>query len=300
MDDRIWILALLCILASAVAVLFNYIRTKKTFDRIEEMLAAAADGSFSEETFDESRISALETKFAHYLSSSAVSARNLASEKDKIKTLIADISHQTKTPIANLLLYSELLEEEEGLTESMYGNVEALRTQTEKLRFLIDSLLKLSRLENGILTLSPREEPLQPTLRRVYEQLCFKAEDKGLTLQLNDTSLSANFDPKWTAEALCNIVDNGIKYTDHGGISISVTSYEMFVRIDIADTGIGISEEEQARIFSRFYRSQKTRDNEGVGIGLYLAREIISGEGGYIKLSSSYGHGSTFSVFLPR
>lgn len=300
MDDRIWILALLCILASAVAVLFNYIRTKKTFDRIEEMLAAAADGSFSEETFDESRISALETKFAHYISSSAVSARNLASEKDKIKTLIADISHQTKTPIANLLLYSELLEEEEGLTESMYGNVEALRTQTEKLRFLIDSLLKLSRLENGILTLSPREEPLQPTLQRVYEQLCFKAEDKGLTLQLNDTSLSANFDPKWTAEALCNIVDNGIKYTDHGGISISVTSYEMFVRIDIADTGIGISEEEQARIFSRFYRSQKTRDNEGVGIGLYLAREIISGEGGYIKLSSSYGHGSTFSVFLPR
>lgn len=300
MDDRIWILALLCILASAVAVLFNYIRTKKTFDRIEEMLAAAADGSFSEETFDESRISALETKFAHYLSSSNVSARNLASEKDKIKTLIADISHQTKTPIANLLLYSELLEEEEGLTESMYGNVEALRTQTEKLRFLIDSLLKLSRLENGILTLSPREEPLQPTLQRVYEQLCFKAEDKGLTLQLNDTSLSANFDPKWTAEALCNIVDNGIKYTDHGGISISVTSYEMFVRIDIADTGIGISEEEQARIFSRFYRSQKTRDNEGVGIGLYLAREIISGEGGYIKLSSSYGHGSTFSVFLPR
>lgn len=300
MDDRIWILALLCILASAVAVLFNYIRTKKTFDRIEEMLAAAADGSFSEETFDESRISALETKFAHYLSSSAVSARNLASEKDKIKTLIADISHQTKTPIANLLLYSELLEEEEGLTESMYSNVEALRTQTEKLRFLIDSLLKLSRLENGILTLSPREEPLQPTLQRVYEQLCFKAEDKGLTLQLNDTSLSANFDPKWTAEALCNIVDNGIKYTDHGGISISVTSYEMFVRIDIADTGIGISEEEQAKIFSRFYRSQKTRDNEGVGIGLYLAREIISGEGGYIKLSSSYGHGSTFSVFLPR
>lgn len=264
------------------------------------MLAAAADGSFSEETFDESRISALETKFAHYLSSSAVSARNLASEKDKIKTLIADISHQTKTPIANLLLYSELLEEEEGLTESMYGNIEALRTQTEKLRFLIDSLLKLSRLENGILTLSPREEPLQPTLQRVYEQLCFKAEDKGLTLQLNDTSLSANFDPKWTAEALCNIADNGIKYTDHGGIRISVTSYEMFVRIDIADTGIGISEEEQARIFSRFYRSQKTRDNEGVGIGLYLAREIISGEGGYIKLSSSYGHGSTFSVFLPR
>lgn len=300
MDDRIWILALLCIFAAAAAIFFNYRRTKKTFDRIEQMLTAAADGSFTEENFDESRISALETRFAHYLSSSAVSARNLASEKDKIKTLIGDISHQTKTPIANLLLYSELLEEEEGLTESMRCNVDALRTQTEKLHFLIDSLLKLSRLENGIFTLSPRQEPLQPTLQRVYEQLSSKAESKGLTFQLNETSVLANFDPKWTAEALCNIVENGIKYTDHGGITISVTSYEMFVRIDITDTGIGISEEEQAKIFSRFYRSGETRDSEGVGIGLYLAREIISGEGGYIKLTSSYGHGSTFSVFLPR
>lgn len=263
------------------------------------MLTMAEDGAFVKETFDESRISSLETKFAHYLSSSAVSARNVAQEKDKIKTLIADISHQTKTPIANLMLYSELLEEEE-LTDSMRSSVEALRIQTEKLRFLIDSLVKLSRLENGIFTLSPRKEPLLPTLQRVYEQFCSKAENKGLKLLLNKTEVSAAFDPKWTAEALCNIVDNGIKYTEHGSISISVTAYQMFARIDVADTGMGISEEEHAKIFSRFYRSEKSGDSEGVGIGLYLAREIISGEGGYIKLSSSYGHGSTFSVFLPR
>ena len=109
---------------------------------IEQMLDLATDGIFTEENFDESRLSALETKFAHYLSASAVSAKNVAAEKDKIKTQIADISHQTKTPIANLLLYSELLQEE-NLTDSARSNVEALHSQIEKLRFLIDSTVTI-------------------------------------------------------------------------------------------------------------------------------------------------------------
>ena len=97
------------------------------------------------------------------------------------------------------------------------------------------------------------------------------------------------FDFKWTAEALANIVDNAIKYTEHGTIRISAVSYEMFARIDISDTGTGISESEQAKIFARFYRSNSVQKQEGVGIGLYLARQIISGEGGYIK-AVSYTH----------
>ena len=90
----------------------------------------------------------------------------------------------------------------------------------------------------------------------------------------------AVFDFKWTAEALANIVDNAIKYTEHGTIRISAVSYEMFARIDISDTGSGIPETEQAKIFARFYRSKAVQEQEGVGIGLYLARQIISGEGG--------------------
>lgn len=155
MDNWIVILEFSCVLAAALAIYANYRRTKKTMDTIDQMLDAAVEGTYSETNFDESRLSALETKFAHYLSSSAISARNVTIEKDKIKTLIADISHQTKTPIANLLLYSELIAEEE-LPGDMHSNVEAIHQQTEKLRFLIDSLVKLSRLENGILTLSPR------------------------------------------------------------------------------------------------------------------------------------------------
>ena len=122
---------------------------RKTMEEIERMLDAAMTGSFSETNFDESQLSALETKFAHYLSAAEASSQNIAQEKDKIKTLIADISHQTKTPIANLLLYSELLMEE-TLPASAKANVEALYKQSEKLRFLIDSLVKLSRLENDM------------------------------------------------------------------------------------------------------------------------------------------------------
>ena len=299
MDNWIIILVLSCVLIAAIVIYANYRRTKKTMDTISQMLNMAVEGTYSETNFDESRLSALETKFADYLSSSAISAQNVTIEKDKIKTLIADISHQTKTPIANLLLYSELIAEEE-LSEDMRSNVEAIQQQTAKLRFLIDSLVKLSRLENGILTLSPRQESVQPMLDGITAQYASKANQKGLTLQITEATASACYDPKWTAEALGNLVDNAIKYTFSGSVTISAGEYDLFTRIDITDTGIGVEEAEQPKIFSRFYRSEAVRENEGVGIGLYLTREIISGEGGYIKLSSKPDKGSTFSVFLPR
>ena len=111
----------------------------------------------------------------------------------------------------------------------------------------------------------------------------------------------AFFDFKWTLEALANIVENAIKYTPPGGlVTVSTREYEMFVCIDITDNGIGMSEEETAKIFTRFYRSPHVYEEKGVGIGLYLAREIVSKEGGYIKVSSELSKGSVFSVFLPK
>lgn len=287
-----WIfIVFICVTVTAIIIFVNYRRTKKTMDTIEEMLNVAVKGEFTEGQFDETRMSALETKFAHYLSASALSAQNVEAEKDKIKALIADISHQTKTPIANLLLYSELLLEEE-LPQQIEGNVSAIHEQTQKLKFLIESLVKLSRLENGILQLVPRMEKLQPMLERAVWELKQKAEEKGLQISLHNTDVEAYFDPKWTGEAICNVIDNAIKYTEHGEISISAISYEMFVRIDIADTGCGIREEELPKIFRRFYRSELVKDEEGVGIGLYLTREILQEQGGYIKVTSVYGQGT--------
>lgn len=299
MNKMIVVLALISIIVAFIVVLINHIRTKRTMDTLEKMIDAAADGEYSETKFDESRLSALETKFSNYLSSSNTSSKNIMKEKEKIKTLISDISHQTKTPISNLILYSELIEEVD-LSEDMRSNVEAIKQQAEKLEFLIKSLVKLSRLENGILNLSPRKEEIQPMLQDIYEQYISKASEKNLELNIEKTTSKATFDRKWTTEALGNIVDNAIKYTNTGEITINVKEYEIFTRIDISDTGIGIAETEQAEVFSRFYRSQSVHNDEGVGIGLYLTREIISSEGGYIKLTSELGEGSTFSVYIPR
>ena len=239
-NERLLLLAVGMILLALLIVLIDRRRTKKTMDTIEQMLDAALEGSYAESHFDESRLSALETKFSDYLSSCTLSAQNVTVEKDKIKQMISDISHQTKTPIANLMLYSELLSEEE-LPPQMRSNVEAIRQQSEKLRFLIDSLVKLSRLENGILTLSPHPQPLQPLLDEIAAQYTRKADEKGLTFTVLPTAAAADFDGKWTAEALGNLVDNAIKYTESGSICVGVQLYELFARVDVTDTGIGIA-----------------------------------------------------------
>ena len=293
-------LALLALLAAVIIALWTHLRARRMLDTLDRMLDDAVRGDFQESLYDESRLSALETRMAHYLSSNAVSARNLAEEKDKIKTLIGDISHQTKTPIANLLLYAQLLGEQDLPPESR-AYVSALEHQAEKLRFLIDALVKTSRLESGVLAMTPKSHPIQQLLEAAAAQAAPRAEARGIALTVEPADLTARFDPKWTTEALYNLVDNAVKYTPAGGsVTLRAVGYELFCRIDVTDTGSGIPEAEQARIFQRFYRSPSAGETEGVGIGLYLARQIAAGQGGYLKVTSRPGEGSTFSLFLPR
>lgn len=306
MSFVLFLVALLIFAGALALVIYNRFKLKGTFDSLEKMLNKAIDGNFSADSFDDTRLSRLEAKLEEYLSSSSISAQNVKNEKDKLKELISDISHQTKTPIANLVLYGELLEGSE-LTEEQKSNVNAILTQTEKLRFLIDSLVKLSRLESGIIQLERKKTEVFPILQNVVEQVRERAAAKGLEVFLNETSVSANIDSKWTQEAIFNIADNAVKYTDKGSISISASEFDMFVRVDISDTGKGIPEEDQAKIFGRFYRGTSVKAEEGVGIGLYLAREIISGQGGYIKVKSTLTQNvtptepvTTFSVYLPK
>ena len=300
MEYGLLALALLALLAAAGIAAWTRLRARRMLDTLDRMLDDAIRGTFQESLYDESRLSALETRMAHYLSSSAVSARNLQEEKDKIKTLIGDISHQTKTPIANLLLYAQLLEEQDLPPESR-AYVSALEGQAEKLRFLIDALVKTSRLEAGVLAMAPKSHPIQQLLEAAAAQAAPRAEARGIALTVEPAGLTARFDPKWTAEALYNLVDNAVKYTPAGGsVALRAVGYELFCRIDVTDTGPGIPEAEQARIFQRFYRSPAVSEEEGVGIGLYLARQIAAGQGGYLKVTSRPGEGSTFSLFLPR
>ena len=187
---------------------------------------------------------------------------------------------------------------EQSLPEDCTLCVKALSAQAEKLNFLVSALIKTSRLETGIITVMPKSHEIEALLHEVCRQLRPKADEKGISILAEDTDINASFDMKWTTEAVFNILDNAVKYTERGGsISIKTTACELFCCIDITDTGIGISEEEHSKIFTRFYRSLAVADQEGVGIGLYLAREIIAAENGYIKVTSRPGCGSTFSVF---
>lgn len=294
-------LPLLALALAAGLVLWNHIRLRRTFRRLEDMLDRALQGQFREEVFDESRLSAVEARLAQYLAVSAAGARELKEEKDKIKSLIADISHQTKTPVANVLLYAQLLGEQPLSPEGL-DCLAALEGQTEKLRSLIEALVKTSRLETGVLALHPRPAALAPMLEDCAAQFAPRAAEKGVALSLVPAGdNTAVFDPKWTAEALCNLLDNAVKYTPPGGaVTLQAVSYELFCQINVTDTGPGVPEEEQSKIFQRFYRSSAARDAEGVGIGLYLARQIAEGQGGYIRVFSKPGRGAKFSLFLPK
>ena len=193
---------------------------------------------------------------------------------------------------------------EEELTPRQREQAQVIFQQSEKLSFLIETLVKLSRLETDVLVVTPKLQPLSPLLERAVSQAKAAAGQKGIALQLHlqqQAEMKALYDLRWTAEALGNLLDNAVKYTPPGGcIQVSATQYELFCRIDVRDNGIGIAEEEQAQIFGRFYRGRQVREQEGLGIGLYLAREIAQKQGGYLKLSSRPGQGSTFSLYLPR
>lgn len=281
-------------------VIWSRWRTARLLARLEEMLTAAMDGSFSEKRFDESRLSALESRLSQYLSASVLSARNLQTQRDQISALVSDISHQTRTPVANLRLYTQLLEEQ-PLTEQGRDCARALSAQAGKLQTLIEALVKTSRLETGLLVLHPRSGPLAPVLERAAAQYAPKASEKGLTLTVENAAGAAVFDPKWTEEAVCNLLDNAVKYTPAGGaVTVEVRNYELFAAIRVADTGPGIPEAEQARIFSRFHRGAEAYEQQGVGIGLYLTRQIAENQGGYVKVISTPGNGSVFALYLPR
>ena len=227
---------------------------------------------------------------------------SVAKERADLQELISDISHQVKTPIANLQMVNATLLEQPVTEEKRQEFLLASSGQLEKLDFLMQAMIKTSRLETGVIALDRKVQPIYNTLAAALGGILLNTEKKNIHVNVEcppDTLLA--HDKKWTSEALFNILDNAVKYTPEGGtIQVSVQSWELYVKIDITDSGKGIVESKQGMIFKRFYREEEVHDVEGIGIGLYLARKIITMQGGYIKVTSAVGRGSTFSVFLPR
>lgn len=225
----------------------------------------------------------------------------LAQEKEQIKTLISDISHQIKTPIAAANTFAELLSDGELSAEERTEYITTLQMSLGKLTFLTNSLIKMSRLESDIISLKPEKNNLNEIVLQAVKTVYAKAKEKGILITFEcDQTFEAVLDFNWTAEAISNVIDNAVKYTPQGGfVCLQITEYPSFLRLDISDSGVGIPEEEQAKIFGRFYRGKQSVGTDGVGIGLYLTREIINKQNGYMKVSSDE-NGSTFSMFLKK
>lgn len=274
---------------------------------LEEMLDAAVAGEFLEKDYDETCRSAIGARMAQYLKKCESLQKKREADQKKISSLISDISHQTKTPLTNISLYTELLLEKDLPKEAEECALQ-VRGQTEKLQFLLHTLIRSSRLENGIITLYPKKQGVRKMVEAAVLQIRPKAQQRRIRIEVGagkkdgqTEDRQAVFDEKWTQEALYNLLDNAVKYTDPGDrIEVCWTEYELFLRIDVTDHGIGIPEQETGRIFGRFVRGEQVRNQEGVGIGLYLADQIVTGEGGYLKVKSIPGEMTTFSMFLSK
>ena len=203
--------------------------------------------------------------------------RRVDEERQELQTLVSDISHQVKTPVSNLKMATDTLLEKPMTEAERIDFIRGIRSQTDKLGRLFD------------------------TVAQAMSGIVYAAEKKGIAVSVDcPEDLTVFHDSKWTSEALFNLLDNAVKYTPAGGkIAVSVVLWEMYVEIKVTDTGKGISESNQAAIFRRFYREEEVHEQQGVGIGLYLAREIVTRQGGYIKVVSEPGKGSEFSIMLP-
>ncbi len=294
-----------------------YMLKNKTLDRLDQMLDDAINGSFVESNYDETKLSRLESKWKEFLGRSAISSQNLEAERHRLEQFISDISHQTKTPMTNIKMYTELLSEEINQvrgndSESMQKSLERIskyadeiNRQNQRLEFLIDSLTKLSRLESGTLEVKATRSSVSLLVESGIAAVKQKAEMRGIAFTSSDSSQSdieASFDMKWTLEALINVLDNAVKYSPESGrIDVKISETDMYAEIHVIDEGKGITEEDAARIFGRFFRGEEVQQEEGVGIGLYLTREILSKEDGYIKVvPNNRREGGEFILYLRK
>jgi len=262
-------------------------RNRQIFERFEQILSGKSADHIADE-----HLTPTERKLITRLCELEAREAKVQDSYKSISSLVADIAHQSKTPLSSILMYTELSE-----------NGGIIRAQTEKLSFLMDSLTKLAKCEGGLIAenLSPKENSVKELLRQVIEANFANADAKNIGIRCDvPDDLTAVFDLRWTVEAVGNILDNAVKYSPRDSeITVSACAYDMFVRIDIADQGCGIPEEELTNIWKRFYRGRNAENHKGVGIGLYLTANILNTEGGRVSAKSDE-NGSLFTVFLPK
>ena len=274
---------------------------KKEMQVLLQRLDDALEGGEGAYAYDESMDSAIADRLNKLLRSSSMGKERAYQDRDRIKSLISDISHQIRTPLSNIMLYTGLLQEKklDGQSRMLADQIQG---QAEKLDFFMKELIRSSYMETDMIVVSPRTAPVGELVDRACQAVEAEALKKGILIRQPETDrIICKFDMKWTLEAVRNILENALKYSPEGSeVEIEIAPNEAFTCISIQDEGIGIREEEQGLVFERFYRSRDVKKEPGLGIGLYLAREIISRQGGSIEARSEYAKGTCFCIYLPN
>ena len=250
---------------------------------------------------DEHLLSKLQSKVTKLVQILRKQKDGAIKDKEKIHAFVSDLSHQLKTPISNLILYTSLLQEENLPPETQTDYLHTIQNAIQRLDFLSESMIKISRLENGLIQLHPKKQSCNATALQAIKSVYTKAKSAGTEIcyQEEDKEILATHDRNWTAEAIFNLLDNAVKYScSQSKVTIHIKRYGMFAAIEVSDENTPISKEERNKIFTRFYRGKNSSNKEGIGIGLYLSREIIRKQDGYITLKTTE-KGNIFLIVLP-
>ena len=225
------------------------------------------------------------------------------SRSDQLRIdLITNVSHDLKTPLTSMVGYIELIKKEE-LSDLVRDNVDVLSERAEKLKEMINSLFSLAKASSGNIELHPEKFELNRLVEQIFADMHDHVKESELQFvkQLTEENTEIISDNMYFYRICQNLIENALKYSPEGSeVQIELAPNEAFTCISIQDEGIGIREEEQGLVFERFYRSRDVKKEPGMGIGLYLAREIISRQGGYIEARSEYAKGTCFCIYLPN
>ena len=291
-----WIAAGAVLGAGASSALVLYIQRRRRAAELEELAGLVRDVLDDREieekaAGEETLYGRIEHMLVRIQRMNRGRQEELTESRSRVQKLITEIAHQMRTPLANggtylELLEGELSEREDPVADPVPMYLEALRSSQEKLRFLTEEFIRISRLENNIIHIRKEERDIAGTIGYALAQVRPMAEEKGVRISEHlPEGLSCPHDPGWFGEALWNVLDNAVKYSQEGGrIWVEASRGELYLTIRVADEGIGIDEGEEARVFQRFYRGRRTASYEGLGVGLYLAREITARHGGFMEI----------------
>ena len=221
--------------------------------------------------------------------------------KEFLRRTISDISHQLKTPIAALNIYNGILQQETADAATVREFTSLSEQELDRIESLVQSLLKMARLDAGAITLERSPENVFDLLEHIKRQYSFRAEQEGKEIVLEgDEQTVFSCDRTWLTEAIGNLVKNALDHTAQGDrILVRWQQSPCWTQITVEDTGSGIHSEDLYHIFKRFYRSRFSKDTQGVGLGLPLAKSIVEAHQGSIEVHSKLGQGTAFTINFP-